>query len=197
MTSFDATEEVFGRGAPPMLDLNVERATKMVMEPVGPSALGNIQARLQRACDREGHPTAAGLVVERTKGIETFGHGLMTGPARIETLALILDGLRRHRSFVAEAEDRELRAGLERRVVADVVLLEDDILRHQEDGEVQRQRRITGDVGDEDLPALGRQLVGQRSAEFGSMAMSPAPSSPLPPPVTLGGAFGSTTGFSL
>ena len=94
----------------------------------------------------------------------------MTGPARIETLALILDGLRRHRSFVAEAEDRELgAAGLERRVVADVVLLEDDILRHQEDGEVQRHRRITGDVSDEDLPALGRQLVNQRSAEFGSM----------------------------
>src|SRR3546814_10068991 len=99
-----------------MLDLNVERATKTVMEPIGPSALSNVQARLQRACDREGHPTAAGLVVERTKGIETFGHGLMTGPARIETLALILDGLRRHRSFVAEAEDRELgAAGLERR----------------------------------------------------------------------------------
>src|SRR3546814_2449728 len=94
----------------------------------------------------------------------------MTGPARIETLALILDGLRRHRSFVAEAEERELgAAGLERRVVADVVLLEDDILRHQEDGEVQRHRRIPGEVRDEDLPALGRQLVNQRSAEFGSM----------------------------
>src|SRR3546814_20714170 len=33
---FDAAEEVLSRGAPPMLDLNVERATKKVREPIGP-----------------------------------------------------------------------------------------------------------------------------------------------------------------
>ncbi|WP_339444948.1 hypothetical protein, partial [Pseudomonas hunanensis] len=44
--------------------------------------------------------------------------------------------------------------------------LEHDVLRHQEDGEIECHRRIAGDVRDEDLTALGRQFVDQGSAEL-------------------------------
>ena len=139
----------------------------MVVEAVAAIALGDIEGRFESTCYRKSDPRAPGLVVERAKGVEAGGHGRQTRPARVELLALVVDRLRRHRSLVAEPEDRKARgARLQGRVVGDVRLLEHHVLRHQEDGQVESESRVAGDVGAEDLAALRRQFIDQRGAEL-------------------------------
>lgn len=132
-----------------------------------PSATLSVGSR--RARDRERHPRAPDFVVERPEGVEPVGHGLATRQARVEALALIVDGLRRHRALIPETKDREAYGTrLQCRVIWDVVLFEHHVLRHQEDGQVERESCVAGDVCDEDLATLGRQiLVDERDAKFG------------------------------
>ena len=46
-------------------------------------------------------------------------------------------------------------------------MFEHHILRHQEDGQVERESWVAGDVCNKDLATLGRQLVDERGAKFG------------------------------
>src|SRR3546814_1650093 len=106
------------------------------------------------------------LIIRGAKGVEPFaecGHSCPAGVGRMPLLGGRVDG---EALLVAERENRQAGRGCsERGMIADIARMIDDAIGHQEDCQIERERRIAGNLPDGQSRRLSCELCPRSRSE--------------------------------